>query len=241
MVATWILFAGLLVAIYKVAGTTWVSLATCLIFTGWSIILRLVERCNIIPANSNGAYTTSPDGRDAMFIMGRSNAAFVLQGSRKDVKDWTSRGLTYRERPWEIPASLWQAFTHVGSLLVLLFIFSAIPNGSTVDQVAFILLNTVAQLNVLIGQRLNSQYILSKLLKVEDTKEVTRTHVYAKLIRRFRKAEETHHWVKASNMLPRTEVWDVWKAQVGEDTQEDPKTLYQTVSEDLQSASRSSV
>jgi hypothetical protein len=183
---TWLLFAGLLAAIYKVPGTTWVSYATCAAFTGWSIVLRLVEYVNVIPATVAESEVDAPNELDAVFVMGRSNSAFVLEGSRKDVKEWTSCGLTYRPKPWGVKASVWQGFTRMCSLMVLLFIFSAVPNGSTLDQVAFIILNAVAQLNVLVGQRLNSQCVLSRLETIEDTKVDTRTHVYAKLIRVLR-------------------------------------------------------
>jgi len=94
----------------------------------------------------------------------------------------------------------------MGSLIVLLLIFTTIPNGSTVDQVAFVLLNIAAQLNVLIGQRLNGRYFLSRLSKIEDSQEDTRTHVYAKLLRRFKGVGEKSQWVEVSGLLPKTEV-----------------------------------
>jgi hypothetical protein len=228
---TWLFFAGLLLAIYKIPGTTWVSYATCAAFTGWSIVLRLVEYANVIPATIAPSDVHDANELDAVFIMGRSNSAFVLEGSRKDVKDWTSCGLTYRPKPCGVDASVWQGFTRLCSLLVLLFIFSAVPNGSTLDQVAFIFLNAVAQLNVLVGQRLNSQRVLSRLVKVEDTREATRTHIYAKLIRRFRDAETDKQWVDASGMLPKTEVWNAWKDRVVNDG-DDPKELYHAISND---------
>ncbi|KAH7086803.1 hypothetical protein FB567DRAFT_526268 [Paraphoma chrysanthemicola] len=238
--ATWLLFAGLLVAIYKTPGTTWVSYATCAAFTGWSIILRLVEYVNVIPAAVARSEVNDPDELDAVFIMGRSNSAFVLEGSREDVKEWTSCGLTYRPDPWGVPASVWQGFTRLCSLMVLLFIFSAVPNGSTVDQVAFILLNAVAQLNVLVGQRLNSRYVLSRFVRAEDSREKTRTHVYAKLIRRFCDAETENQWVDASGMLPKTDVWNAWKERVVNNV-EDPKDLYRAISNDQKFMRKKSV
>jgi hypothetical protein len=235
---TWLLFAGLLAAIYKVPGTTWVSYATCAAFTGWSIVLRLVEYVNVIPATVAESEVDAPNELDAVFVMGRSNSAFVLEGSRKDVKEWTSCGLTYRPKPWGVKASVWQGFTRLCSLMVLLFIFSAVPNGSTLDQVAFIILNAVAQLNVLVGQRLNSQCVLSRLETIEDTKVDTRTHVYAKLIRRFCDAETEKQWVDASGMLPKTEVWNAWKDRVVNNA-DDPKELYREISNDWKITSKS--
>jgi hypothetical protein len=235
---TWLLFAGLIISIYKVPGTTWVSYATCVGFTGWSIFLRLIEYINVIPASIAREDVHNPDELDAVFIMGRSNSAFVLEGNRKCIKDWTSRGLTYRSEPWGVPACVWQGFTRMCSLMVLLFIFLAVSNGSTVDRVAFVVLNAAAQLNVLVGQRLNSKCVLSRLVKVEQTKEKTRTHVYAKLIRRFRDAETEKQWVDAADMLPKTEVWNAWKDRVV-NNDEDPKDLYREVSNGWKCARKS--
>jgi hypothetical protein len=230
---TWLLIAGLLVAIYKVPGTTWVSYATCAAFMGWSIILRLIEYFNVIPAPAERPNVHEPDSPDAVFIMGRNNSAFVLKGSRNDVKDWTSCGLMYREAPCGVPASVWQGFTRMASLMVLLFIFSAVPNGSTLDQIAFIILNAVAQLNVLVGQRLNSRWVMARLKKEEDSRVETRTHTYAKLIRRFRDAESEKQWVDASGILPKTEVWKEWKEKIVHDEGVDPKKLYCVISDDI--------
>ncbi|KAL5118904.1 hypothetical protein ACEQ8H_003227 [Pleosporales sp. CAS-2024a] len=229
---TWLLIAGLLVAIFKVPGTTWVSYATCGTLTGWSIILRLIEYFNVYPARTKRSNVDDPDSNDAVFVIGRNNSAFVLKGSRKDVKDWTSCGLIYREAPWGVPASVWQGFTRIASLIVLLFIFSAVPNGSTLDQVAFIFLNAVAQLNVLVGQRLNSQWVMARLKKEEDRAVETRTHVYANLIRRFRDAESKRQWIDASGILPKTEVWKEWKERVVHEEEADPKELYHVISHD---------
>jgi hypothetical protein len=193
----------------------------------------------VAPSTSSQDHVNDPNALDAVFIMGRSNSAFVLEGSRKDVKSWTSSGLVYRERPLGIPASVWQFFTRMGSLMVLLSFLTSIPNGSTVDQVAFVLLNIVAQCNVLVGQWANSQCVLSKLSKTEyinDPRNVTRTHIYAKLIRRFCQAEDDYQWIEASNILPKTEVWDKWKVQIKQDAQKDPKKLYRDISNDFKNS-----
>lgn len=242
--ATWAFFAGLIFGICKSDQTTWVSLATCITFTGWSIMIRLIEHVNVIPSTNGLDHVNDPNALDAVFIMGRSNSAFVLEGSRKDVKSWTSSGLIYRESPLGIPASVWQLFTRMGSLMVLLSFLTSIPNGSTADQVAFVILNIVAQANVLVGQWANSQCVLSKLSMIEsinDPQNLTRTHIYAKLIRRFCQAEDVHEWVEASNMLPRTEVWDRWKVQIKEDAQKDPKKLYREISNDFEDSRTAAV
>lgn len=203
--------------------------------------MRLIEYFNVIPASAEGPNVHEPDSPDAVFIMGRNNSAFVLKGSRKDVKEWTSQGLMYREAPCGVPASVWQGFTRMTSLMVLLFIFSAIPNGSTVDQVAFIILNAVAQLNVLVGQRLNSWWVMARLKKEEDLRLETRTHVYAKLIRGFRDAESEKQWVDASGILPKTEVWKEWKERIVLGEEDDPKKLYRVISDDFEHRRKSTI
>jgi len=140
--------------------------------------------------------------------MGRNNSAFVLEGSHEDIKNWTTRGITYKSHTLGIPSSVWQEFTRLGSLLMLLFIFSSLRNRSTVDQVAFIILNGPVQLNVLIGQRLNSECYLAQLERLQNSQEQTRTHIYVNLIRRFKKIEHDKSWVDASCLLPKTEIWD---------------------------------
>ena len=160
------------------------------------------------------------------------------------MKSWTSSGLVYRESPLGISALVWQFFTRMGSLMVLLSFLTSIHNGSTADQVAFVILNIVAQANVLIGQWANSQCVLSKLSMIEsisDPQNVTGTHIYAKLIRRFRQTGDVHEWVEASNILPRTEVWNRWKVQIKEDDQKDPKKLYREISNDLEDSRRAAV
>lgn len=230
ILTTWIFFAGLLVAIMRIPWTTWISVATCTAYTGWSILLRLVEYFNVIRSPVSRSNISDPDAIDAVFILGRSNSAFVLQGARQDIKNWTSQGLVYRQSPLGIPAPVWKAFTRLGSFAVLLLIFSTIPNASTADQVVFVILNAVAQLNVLVGPRLHGQCSLSGLSKIEDSKVPTRTHVYAKLIKHFHSAEEEKPWVDAAALLPRTKTWDTWKEQVVLDDEKDPKVLYHELS-----------
>jgi hypothetical protein len=226
---TWLLFGGLLAFCLLVPDTTWISLASCVGFTGWSILLRLMEYFNVMPSQVAPGSVTDADKEDAAFIMGRDNSAFVLMGMRGAVKDWTSRGLEYRKDFLHVPTWLWQSFTHIGSLLMLLFIFSSVPNGSTMDQVAFIILNGLAQLNVYFGQWLNSRYCLAQL-SVEETGHVpTRTHVYAKLLRRFYLLDKTDDWIEASGILPKTKVWNTWKTEVVAKPDRDAKSLYEEI------------
>jgi hypothetical protein len=243
ILTTWALFAGILAFAVLAPDTTWIGLANCIVLKGWSILLRLIEYINIKPASINVHNVTHPDGPDAVFLTGRSNSAFVLEGSRKDVQEWTSPGLVYATRPLlGIPSWLWQGFTRLGSLAVLAFIFSSIPNGSTMDQLAFIILNGLAQLNVVLGQQLNSRCRLSQLEKVADTREGTRMHVYAKLLRRFRDVEEVTKWVEVSGILPKTEVWDEWKRRILLSQDDvDPKKLYRIISSDISKEGRGGI
>jgi hypothetical protein len=227
--ATWILFGGLLAFTLLVPNRSWVGIASCTVITGWSIILRLVEHFNIKPEPVESENVTAKDSPDAIFIMGRNSSAFVLEGSRKSIKDWTARGLVYKSHPLGVPASVWQGCTRVGSLLVLLFIFTAIPNGTTMDQMAFIIINLLAQFNVVVVQKLSSWCYLEKLDKVVDVPVETRTHVYGELVRRFKDVEAKKNWVDVCGLLPRTDVWDEWKSAVMSDSTKDAKEVYQEV------------
>ena len=87
--------------------------------------------------------------------------------------------------------------------MILLFIFSSIPNGSTMDQVAFIILNGLAQANVLVGQRLNSACCVLELELIAEETPETRTDVYGLLARRFKGLEAEKGWIDSSGMLPK--------------------------------------
>lgn len=211
---TWIAFAGVIVFTVIAPDTTWVGVANCAAFTAWSVLLRLIEMANIKLGKVNDAKITLPEKQDAVYILGRNNSAFVLEGTRRDVKYWTTRGLVYQKSTLGVPAWVWQTFTRFGSLLMLLFIFSSVPNGSTMDQVAFIVINGMAQINVLVGQRLNGKYCLAKLdLDTTETPE-TRTEVYGLLIRRFKTFNDKNNWIDASGLLPQTDEWKEWKKEV---------------------------
>ncbi|KAM7212347.1 hypothetical protein V8F06_012283 [Rhypophila decipiens] len=224
---TWLALGGILAFTILLPDATWIGLANVVALTGWSIILRLIEYFNVRPANLSSENIHEPDAPDAIFIMGRANSAFVLEGTRKDIKEWTSPGLVYNQGSLlGLPASIWQGFTRVGSLAQLIFIFCSIPNGSTTDQLAFIMLCALSQLNVVVGQQLNSRCRLAQLEKLVNSREETRTHVYAKLIRRFRDVQRENNWIE-------TEAWDEWKARVldaKDDHGVDFKKLFSTVS-----------
>jgi hypothetical protein len=221
---TWIIYGGLIAFSILIPTVTWIGIANVTVLTGWSIIVRVIEFLNIQPAEARRV--GDPGDTDAIYILGRDNSAFVLKGTRMEIKIWTSRGLVYKS---VIPgaARLFKGFTRITSLLVLLFIFSTIPNGHTMDQLAFIISNALGQVNVLLGQWLNSQICLSKLEVEKDGDMVdTRTHVYANLIKEFKDANKHDDWVDVLDLLPKTKRWTTWKTRYTADVSQDPKTLF---------------
>jgi len=226
---TWVLFAGVLVFTILVPDTTWIGITNCAALTGWSVVLRLIEKANVKLAGIDDTKITNSEAPDAVYILGRNNSAFVLKGTRKDVKYWTTRGLRYQKATLGVPAGVWQFFTRMGSLLMLLFIFSSIPNGSTMDQVAFIILNGLAQINVLVGQRLNSACCMSELELVEKETPKTRTDIYGFLVRRFKGLEAQKAWIDASGLLPNTDEWKKWKVQALLDDGRDVNDIYEDI------------
>ena len=114
----------------------------------------------------------------------------------------------------------------IGSLLILLLIFTTIPNGTTVDQLVFILINVLGQINVLVGQRLNAQCLLSRLQRVECISTESRTAVFAYLLRRYSAYGGDTSWAEAVKLLPKTDIWHRWRDRVVKNMNEDPKKLY---------------
>lgn len=226
---TWALFAAIIAYCICVSGTTWIGLANCAGLTGWSAILRLIEWYNLERAPIDEAKVTAPADPDAVFVLGRRNSAFVLEGMRLDVKHWTSRGLRYRPRTAGIPARFWQALTRIFSMMMMVFVFSTIPNGSTTDQVVFIIINGLAQVNVLVGQYLQRSICLDELVSVDSKKPTTRTAIYGLLCRRFRAAEARRPWIDESGMLPHTNIWQSWKKMVLEGDERDANEIYRTL------------
>lgn len=212
---TWLVFLTILIAFTFWAGVTWIGLSTCIIFTAWSILIRLIEYHMASPPPVGTVPVTRPSGPDAAIFLGRANSAVVLEGSREEIKHWTSCGIIYKERALGIPASLWQSATRLGTLLILIFIFVAIPNGSPADQLMFIVLNILGQANVLLGYYFTAKSCLEHLELVEDQSSGvdTRTHVYAQVLRQFRDIKN-RSWIDKLGLLPETSVWKEWKDKV---------------------------
>jgi hypothetical protein len=156
---------------------------------------------------------------DAIYVLGRRNSCFILQGSRKDVVKWTGQGLEQKEG--ELVERLCVGM-RIGSLALLLYFLIVIPNGTTIDQLAFIVLNTMGQVNVILGQNLNAKACFEQLELVEEMAMPTRTHVYAYLLRKFGNGS----WVEKADLLPQTEVWLRWRDAVTSNLIIDPKEQY---------------
>jgi hypothetical protein len=227
---TWLCFAALILFCVYAPHTTWVSQATCTIFTGWSVILRLAEHVAFVPASHTDIF--HPDKTDAVFILGRDRAGILLEGRREDIKHWTSSGFVYRGMGG-LSRGIWQGLTRVGTALVLLLIFAAVPNGSTTDQLAFITLNLLGQINTLVQLRLNAMRCIASWSVETRAQPPDRTSVYAHLIRHF--ADLDQAWIAKSGILPAAPAWDKWKIDIlrPENREVSPKTLYNKIAEEL--------
>ncbi|KAG4431449.1 hypothetical protein IFR05_013061 [Cadophora sp. M221] len=221
-VTSWVAFVGMLIAAMFLGETTWIGLSACVLLVAWSIILRMGERYCLGPASWKGH---QPDQSDAVYVLGRRNSCFILQGSRKDVVRWTGQGLDQKEG--ELVEWLCTGM-RIGSLALLLYILVVIPNGTMIDQVVFILLNTMGQVNVMLGQNLSAKACIGQLELVEEKVVPTRTHVYAYLLRRFGNG----NWVEKADLLPQTDVWMKWRDAVISNPSRDPKELYGICMED---------
>jgi len=213
---SWTLFFGILGFALTMRDTSWIGLSASVTLTTWSMILRTTERYCLQPTVSKAF---DPDQHDAIYILGRRNSCFVLEGSRIDVANWTGQGL--EQRSGDFIEILFIAM-RIGSLLVLLYMLIVVPNGTTWDQVAFIMLNTMGQLNVMLGPKMNAKSCISELSLVKEEDAPTRTHVYAFLLRRFGNGD----WVQRADLLPQTEVWDNWRHAITLNRSIDPKEQY---------------
>jgi hypothetical protein len=95
---------------------------------------------------------------------------------------WTGQGLEQKEG--ELVERICMGM-RIGSFALLLYLLVVIPNGTTLDQVVFIMLNTMGQVNDMLGQNFNAKACFRQLELVEERVMPTRTHVYAYLLRRF--------------------------------------------------------
>ncbi|KAK8017007.1 hypothetical protein PG993_015196 [Apiospora rasikravindrae] len=238
---TWACMGGLIVMSLMAPKATWIGPTNSLVYTGWSIILRIVEFVMIKPSREPDS-TCRPDAPDAVYILGRDNSALVLSGSRRDIKAWTTRGFVYnQDAKSPHTTSFWQMFTKVGTLLVIFLSFSTIPNGSTMDQVVFILLNLLGQANTLLGLWLNGRSCLDSLEELPGGKHVkNRTATYASLILFFKDVQD-RNWTEKAGLLPQTPVWTEWRDRIVREPDADPKALYNEINEAHQRASNKKI
>jgi hypothetical protein len=239
----WAYLGGIMVLLYVGDNATWIGRANCLGFSLWSILLRLIESRLIESAQAH-KHVASKTDHDAFYILGRSASAFILEGAREDVKAWSALGLQFARRKKDATAFerfcawLMHTFSRLGSSMMLLFIFTTIPNGNTTDQIAFALLNVLGQLNVLVGREINAHCQLDNLELVEKIPVENTTSVYAVLLRRFSKDGKDTEWAEKAGLLPQTDIWDKWCEQVVQNLDEDPKQLYNRLAEEMKSEKR---
>jgi hypothetical protein len=201
-------------------------------------MLRLIEFHCVRPRPYK-SQITKPTDPDAIFVFGRRDSCFVLEGSRSEIKEWTACGLYFictskhEGALDQLLTTFWKGFSQLGSLALLLLIFTSIPNGSTMDQVFFIMVNLLGQLNVVLGQKLNGKCLFHYLERIEALSAKSRTDVNAFLIRRFSAQGVNTDWTCAANLLPETEVWRRWKQRIIEDKQKDSKELYDSILDEI--------
>lgn len=256
LLLTWLCFGGILVLCRLPKARTWIGVTNCAVLTSWSITIRFIELRMFAKRQhkeGSGANDNTKGGNDGIFILGSNSSGIAFHGSRDDIKYWTTSRLDYEQTLAGMPERAWHHFIRLGTILVLTLIFCTLPNGSTTDQLAFVLLNVLGQMNVFLGLYLSVQTCLEKWLIRDiipkDDSEVekfpkacpqdwwtrtrnvkTRTDVYAKVIRYFMKFDEVKagDWIDVSRMLPNTSVWDNWKRAILDpsNANEDAKALY---------------
>ncbi|KAK5716980.1 hypothetical protein LTR17_016197 [Elasticomyces elasticus] len=190
-------------------------MSNCTILVAWSLALRVLDRQLVEPME---LHTSDPEKADAVIFLGRRNSALILEGSRAEIAKWTGAGLMAKEG---VAVYYITTLARVCSVLVLLWIFITIPNGTTYDQLAFIFLCLLGQMNVALGQRFNGAICLESFEHAASIDSPTRTHVYASLLQKFGDGP----WVDATQLLPETTVWSLWRTQLRAST-DDPKVLY---------------
>ena len=107
----------------------------------------------------------------------------------------------------------------------MLIVLMIIPNGTAWNQVAFIIMNAVDKLDVILGQKINARDCIDELTKAEAFSGPTRTHTYTFLVQNFR----NHDWMDETGLLPMTGTWDSWREEVFRDHHVDPKSCMKSV------------
>jgi hypothetical protein len=168
---------------------------------------------------------SSPKDPDEIVILGRRESCLVLEGTREAISKWTGQGV-------EPKSVVVEGIIRWGSFIVLLLIFILVPNGTTYDQMAWIMLNLLGQLNVKMSQWINTERSLQRLTEITPQKTETRTHVWGFLLRQFNLPRVKSNWVDHLN-IPKTEVWKIWQKKVTEEKKKDAKKLYDEIVKEL--------
>lgn len=230
-VVSWVIFIGVIAFCILSPWTTWISTTNCVVLTIWSVGVRVFEHLAVIPTALNVDAISYPDDPDAIFILGRCSSAFILEGSRKDIKRWTSPGLELNPRVKLAQRKIkLKVIIRASTIVVLLLIFSTVPNGSTIDQAMFVALNVLGQANTMLGSWLNAQCCLDTLERRIgiDGGVAMRTQLNARLIRDFHGRGEKN-WIEKAQLLPQTHVWMQWSKDLVDNKLADPKRLYNQI------------
>lgn len=213
---------------------TWVGITNLTVLTGWSILVRVLEYFMVTALADLEERNSKPRDKamkDGIFFMGKRNSGLIICGTRQEIKMWTSTMLDYEEgRTFGFKNRHLQHFIRMGTIMVLLLVFVSVPNGSTTDQMVFVLLNILAQLNVFLSSHLNSKACIEELQldnESEDEDALTRTHIWAYIIRHFHNRPGVDpDWIEKSRMLPDTPIWKQWREDILIHESDDPKELY---------------
>ncbi|KAK6524347.1 hypothetical protein TWF281_011255 [Arthrobotrys megalospora] len=241
LIFTWFYFGALIVfwrltPFGALPSGTWVGITNIGALTGWSVVVRVIELAMIKQREKTERKKGHPRDLtepDSVIFLGKRNSGLVIEGNRQAIKLWTTNRLDYSDGDTsQIPNRYLQVFTKIGTLLVLVLVFTTVPNGSTTDQLAFVLLNILGQINVFLGLHLNAKSCLDELepdaRNADKVPVHNRTQVYGFLVRHF-KDRVDQGWIDKAGILPKTVVWDRWKERVKTDTLSDPKVLYDTI------------
>jgi len=258
LVFSWV-YLGCLIAVWRLAPFgvlprgTWVGITNIVVLSGWSVIVRTIELAMIDVREKERKQKAKDVGQDAAIFLGERNSALVIKGFRKDIKRWTTvNRLDFNNgTSHEIPNRLIQHFIRTGTICVLVLVFVTVPNGSTTDQLIFVLLNILGQANVFFGLELNAICCLRELKELRELREQPpspvvdlvpgtqaeifsgdRTQIYGNLLRYFHALGGVDsEWVEKTGILPQTSVWTDWAKEVAPTT-EDPKEIYKRLWEE---------
>jgi hypothetical protein len=197
MLVAWLIVAGAFVTLALLPGAYWIGYTNWALLPAWSIALRLIDQKCIHMAKN---IPSQPLRHDSVIVLGRWNSCFILEGSREDINHWTGLGLAVNKSN---TSTILGYLTRTTTLLVLTFVFISIPNGTVYDQVSFIVINILGQVNLKVGRYLNAKTCLRSTEKIKDVKAPTRTHLYGLLLPQFGNGE----WVDRAGLLPNTSVW----------------------------------